>query len=51
MDMYKLLKIGGIICSLGGAACSIAGALIGEKKAAMEMAAQVSKEVAKQLGK
>lgn len=51
MDTYKMLKIGGIICSLGGALCSIVGTLIGEKKATMEMAKQVSKEVARQLGK
>lgn len=51
MDTYKWLKIGGIACSFGGAVCSIVGTLIGEKKAAMEMAAQVSKEVARQLGK
>lgn len=51
MDTYKWLKIGGFACTIGGAVCSIIGTLIGEKKAAMEMAAEVSKEVARQLGK
>lgn len=51
MDTYKMLKIGGIVCSILGSAATVAGSMIGEKKASIDMAKEVSKEVARQLGK